>query len=134
MILPKLDFKNDIQTIKDMETGLILFLCLAPVVLGVAFIFVCFLNYKENPIWRMQQVSRLEVGEIRWLMGSPKKGVNHRIAVVKEIDKKKHKIIFDEYILQNGKYKKIATDVKYSYYDFFNFSYGEPVYEKDVLQ
>ena len=117
-----------------MSTGLILFLCLAPVVVGVAFIFVCFLNYKENPIWRRRQLSMLEVGEVRWLMGSPKKGVGHRIALVRGIDTRRKRIIFDEFILQaNGIYKKLGEGVEYSYYDFFGFSYGEPMFGNDVL-
>ena len=111
-----------------------MFLCLAPVIIGIAMLFVFFLNYKENPIWRNRQLSMLEVGEIRWLMGSVKAGPGHRIAVVKEIDAKKRRIIFDEYGLQaNGQYELLTENVNYSYYDFFNFTNGEPVWKDNVL-
>lgn len=66
----------------------------------------------------------LEVGEYRWLMGSPKKGIGHRVAVVTAIGKKK--IVFDEWGQTEDGWKQLAENVEYSIADFFHFTNPEP--------
>lgn len=109
-----------------MSNGLTWFICLAPIVLFVGYLFTCFLNFRHNIIWRKYQLDLLEVGEYRWLMGSPKKGIGHRVAVVKEITKKR--IIFDEWGQTEDGWKQLAENVDYSIADFFHFTNGEPCY------
>lgn len=109
-----------------MESGLVWFICLAPVVLFIGYLFTCFLNFRHNIVWRNYQLDMLEVGEYRWLMGSPKWGVGHRVAVVKSIDKKKRKIVFDEWMETEEGWKQLAEDVEYSIASFFHFTNGEP--------
>lgn len=107
-----------------MSNGLTWFICLAPIVLFIGYLFTCFLNFRHNIIWRKYQLDLLEVGEYRWMMGSPKKGIGHRVAVVKEITKKR--IIFDEWMQTEDGWKQLQEDVDYSIADFFHFTNGEP--------
>lgn len=109
-----------------MKDGLIWFLALAPIVLFIGYLFTCFLNFRYNIIWRKYQLDLLEVGECRWLMGSVKKGPGHRVAVVKEIDKKKRRIIFDEWMQTDEGWKQLAEGVENSIATFFHFTNPEP--------
>ena len=79
-----------------MDSGLIAFIILAPIVAFLVFAIVGWLNYKENPLYWRDQKKMLEVGTYRWMMLSPKHGNRHKVAVVKAIEKKR--IIFDEWV------------------------------------
>ena len=96
-----------------------------PVVIILTICAALIFNYKNNPIWRNQQLKRLEVGEVRWIM-SPKKGDGHVIAVVKKIDAKE--ITYDRYHMENGQYILDFADGVYKIRDFFWFTYPEPVF------
>ena len=103
-----------------------MFLALTIPVLFFGYLVTCFLNFRHNILWRRYQLNLLEVGEYRWLMGSPKWGEHHRVAVVKAIDKKKRKIVFDEWGRTGFGWKQLAENVEYSIADFFHFTNGEP--------
>lgn len=107
-----------------MDSGLIAFIILAPIVMWAVFAIVGWLNYKENPLYWRDQKKMLEVGTYRWMMLSPKHGNGHKVAVVKAIEK--HRIIFDEWVQVDGGWKQISEDVNYSVGDFFRFTDPEP--------
>ena len=107
--------------------GLTLFLLLVlPIMFGV-YCFVCLLNFRHNFIWRRYQLNLLEVGEYRWHMGSPKWGKGHRVVVVKAIDRKKRKIIYDEWGRSEIGWEQLQEGVETSVADFFHFTNGEPI-------
>ena len=62
-----------------MSNGLIWFICLAPIVAWLTYAIVGWLNYKENPLYWLDQKKMLEVVTYRWMMLSPKHGVGHRL-------------------------------------------------------
>ncbi|MBO4718968.1 MAG: hypothetical protein J5658_03740 [Prevotella sp.] len=112
-----------------MSTGLIWFICLAPVVVFLAFAVVGWLNYKENPLYWRDQKKMLRKGQVRWMMLTPESGDGHAIAVVKDIQKKK--IVFDRFVKRGGKYEMETANVEYSVGDFFRFTDPEPVYKEE---
>lgn len=107
-----------------MSNGLIWFICLAPIVAWLTYAIVGWLNYKENPLYWLDQKKMLEVGTYRWMMLSPKHGVGHRVAVVKAIGKKK--ITFDIWAQTEDGWKQLEEDVTYTVGDFFRFTDPEP--------
>lgn len=113
-----------------MNNGLIWFICLAPVVVFLAFAVVGWLNYRENPLYRRAMLKMLKVGQVRANMLSPV-GEGHCIFVVKEIDYKKRVIISDTYIYKNDKYVLDIKDKTESFADFIKHTDPEPVYFKD---
>lgn len=68
----------------------------------------------------------LEENEYRWHMGSPKWGIGHRVCVVKSIDKKKKKIVYDEWGVTEDGWKQLQEKVEVSIKGFFDFTNGEP--------
>ena len=114
-----------------MNTGLIAFLILAPVVAFIGYALVGWLNFKENPIWRNYQKKLLHKGQVRWMMLTPESGDGHAIAVVKDIQKKK--IVFDRYCKKGGEYILETADVSYSVADFFRFTDPEPIYKEERI-
>lgn len=113
-----------------MNSGLIWFICLAPVVVFLAFAIVGWLNYRENPLYRRAMLKMLKVGQVRANMLSTE-GEGHCIFVVKEIDYKKRVIISDTYIYKNDKYMLNIKDKTESFADFIKHTDPEPVYFKD---
>ncbi len=92
---------------------------------------LCWLMPHINPIWIYKQKKMLAPGDVRWGQFSPKYGDGHKIYVIKEFDVKKdgrkHRVIFDAYILTGGKYVMDIADLNYSMQDFLQFSDPEPV-------
>lgn len=115
-----------------MNEGLTMFFaCLIAAL--IIILFTCIL-FQYNPIWVIYQLKGLEVGEVRWEKGSIKKGPLHRVAIVKEINKKKRKIVYDRYTIQpSGKYKLEASNITNSYGNFFRLTLPEPVYKETIL-
>lgn len=111
-----------------MAEGLKWFLILVIPAVVVIYGLVCLLNYKKNFLWWNRQLKLLEVGEYRWHQGSPKWGVGHRVVVVKSIDKKKRKIVYDEWGRTEEGWKQLQEGVEISVSAFFDFTHGEPCY------
>ena len=116
-----------------MNEGLIMFF--ACIIAAIIVIFFTCLLFQYSPFWVKYQLGLLEVGEVRWEKGSIKKGPWHRVAIVKEIDKKKRKITYDRYTIQaSGKYKLEASDITNSYGNFFRLTLPEPVYKETIMR
>lgn len=113
-----------------MNPGLIWFVCLAPVVVFLAFAIVGWLNYRENPFYWRAMLKMLKVGQVRANMLSPE-GEGHCIFVVKEIDYKKKVIVSDTYVFKGDKYVLDIKDKTESLGDFYRHTDPEPVYFKD---
>ena len=115
-----------------MPEGLKIFI--ACLIAAIIVIVITWILFKYNPIWRNYMLSYLEVGEIRWCTpGSIKRGPNHRFVVVTAIDKKKKKISYDEYIIDEFNKPKLNEANKvWSVADFFRFTQGEPFYKEYI--
>ena len=105
-------------------------------VLMVVFGLGCLMPH-YNPVWIYKQKRMLEVGDVRWGQFSPKYGDGHKIYVIKELDVKKdgrkHRVIFDAYILTGGKYVMDIADLDYSLREFLELSDPEPVNKDERL-
>ena len=90
-----------------------------------------------NPIWIYKQRRMLGVGDVRWGQLSPKHGDGHKIYVIKALDVKKdgrkHRVVFDAYILTGGKYVLDLADLNYSLREFLELSDPEPVGKDERL-
>ena len=115
-----------------MPEGLKIFI--ACLIAAIIVIVITWILFKYNPIWRNYMLSYLEVGEVRWCTpGSIKRGPNHRFVVVTAIDKKKKKITYDEYIIDEfNKPKLNRGNEVWSVADFFHFTQGEPFYKEYI--
>lgn len=113
-----------------MNTGLIWFICLAPVVVFLAYAVTGWLNYRENPLYWRAMLRMLKVGQVRANMLTPE-GEGHIIYVVKEIGKKTIKC--DTYILQKGAYVLDIEDAEMSIGSFFRSTDPEPVYKDERI-
>jgi len=111
-----------------MTSGLLQFLIGTPLLLIFVCLLIAFLNFRYNVIWRNYQLSMLEVGDYLWHQGSPKKGIGHRVCVVKAIDKRKRKIIYDEWGRTDEGWKQLQEGVETTIKDFFMFVNGEPAH------
>lgn len=76
----------------------------------------------------------LEVGDYLWHQGSPKKGVGHRVVVVRAIDKKKRKITYDEWGQTEEGWKQLQEGVVVSIEGFFMHTNGEPCFWMDSAE
>lgn len=115
-----------------MSEGLTMFF--ACIIAALIVILFTWLLFQYNPFWIKYQLESLEVGEVRWEKGSLKKGPWHRVAIVKEINKEKRKIVYDRYTVQrNGKYKLEASNITNSYGNFYRLTLPEPVYKETIL-
>ena len=113
-----------------MNSGLIWFIVLAPLIPVLTIVVVGFLNYRENPLYRRAMLKMLKVGQVRANMLS-QEGEGHCIFVVKEIDYEKRVIISDTYIYKGDKYVLDIKDKTESFADFIKHTDPEPVYFKD---
>ena len=111
-----------------MTSGLLQFLIGIPLLLIFVCLLIAFLNYRYNPIWRKSQLDKLEVNDYLWCKGSPKWGIGHRVAVVKSIDKKKKKIVYDEWGRTEEGWKQLQDKVENSVKEFFMLVNGEPAH------
>ena len=98
---------------------------------------ICWLMPQYNPIWINKQKRDLAAGDVRWGQFSPKYGDGHKIFVIKEFDVekdgRKHRVIFDAYILTGGEYSMDVADLNYSLRSFLMFSDPEPVHKDERL-
>ena len=94
---------------------------------------ICWLIWRENPIWRRAQLRMLTVGQVRRNLLSSQDKDGCIIFVVKEIDKKKKVIISDTYIKVEGKYVLDKKDRKDTVASFFKLTDPEPVYKDERI-
>lgn len=118
-----------------MAEGLKWFLMLIVPVLWVIWCSIAYINYRYNHIWRNAQFSWLTVGQVRWQILSPLEGEGHVIYVVKEIrgKKAKNRIVYDRYILKNGKYVLTNENMECRIDTFYHHTNPEPVYSNERL-
>lgn len=92
---------------------------------------ICWLIWRENPIWRKAQLRMLTVGQVRRNLLSSQDKDGCIIYVVKEINKKT--IVSDTYIKKGGKYVLNIKDRELTIKEFFNLTDPEPVYKEERL-
>ena len=92
---------------------------------------ICWLIWRENPIWRRAQLRMLTVGQVRRNLLSSQDKDGCIIYVVKAINKKT--IISDTYIKKNGKYVLDIQDRELTIKEFYKLTDPEPVYKEDRI-
>ena len=104
--------------------------------LAVVFGLGCLMP-EYNPVWIYKQKRQLAPDDVRWGQFSPKYGDGHKFYVIKEFDVKKdgrkHRVIFDSYIISGGEPVMDIANLNYSLREFLELSDPEPVHKDERL-
>ena len=102
----------------------ILVLALIAVAIFAVVCIVYFFIPAKNPMWIKKQLKNLEVGEVRWIKSTPKRGNGHEVALVREIED--GYIHYDIYEFRKGSWIVMTQRTRHTYKDFFAKTEGEP--------